>query len=251
MSKRIVLIIVFALFFLACKQTGVKDSTTQLTMDIIEFDASTKMYYPASVKNGVNADSIYVKHTDLNIELGQSRFGGCIIDIPQNFKLPNWFNLFIQLDLTKISPHDNYDLLPENGQLYFFININTKKCKVVYEELDNKNLIRHTLPKRDEFYYGILMENFRLETESWNERYNEQKDWDYFAGSKRSKIFGIFTNCQFYEHEIKTMMNSNDIVLLQLGENGFIDDGVLSVVIKYNDLVKRKFNRCKFYWGHS
>ena len=75
--------------------------------------------------------------------------------------------------------------------------------------------------------------------------------WDDFAGSKQSKIFGIYTHCQLGEEEIIDILNSNKVLLLQVGENGFNDEGVFSVLIEKTDLIARDFSRCEFAWGQS
>ena len=36
--------------------------------------------------------------------------------------------------------------------------------------------------------------------------------WDYFEGSETSKIFGIFTHCQYQEENILEVVNSDKII---------------------------------------
>jgi uncharacterized protein YwqG len=77
------------------------------------------------------------------------------------------------------------------------------------------------------------------------------KVWDETAGSEKSKIFGIFTHCQYSQEEIEEIVFSDRVLLLQVGENEFNDEGVFSVLIDINDLRRRIFDNCEFAWGQS
>ena len=106
-----------------------------------------------------------------------------------------------------------------------------------------------------QFFEGVLIKEMFSDQETFAERINldedEDEQWDYFAGSARSKIFVIFTNCQKQKEDIEAITHSEQIVLLQVGENGFNDEGVFSVLISKSDLLNQNFNHCTFYWGQS
>lgn len=91
-----------------------------------------------------------------------------------------------------------------------------------------------------------LEERFReLEDEDEEEETIEDvKIWDYFLGSDKSKIFGIYTHCQYEQKEIEEITFSDKILLLQIGENGFSNEGIFSVTIQREDLKKLNFDNC-------
>ena len=132
------------------------------------------------------------------------------------------------------------------------------------------------------FWLGALITKIKSKTEGFNQRFREwdemeieeceecfeedmrncdcEKDiaftqdgkiWDDFAGSKKSKIFGIFTHCQWEQDEIEELTFSDKVVLLQIGEKRFNDSGVCSIVISKKDLQEKNFNNCEFYWSQS
>ncbi|WP_158267972.1 hypothetical protein [Elizabethkingia sp. YR214] len=49
--------------------------------------------------------------------------------------------------------------------------------------------------------------------------------------------------------EIKEITFSDKILLHQIGENGFNDDGVFSVLIPEADLKRLDFKNCTLAWG--
>ncbi|WJS93984.1 YwqG family protein [Flavobacterium johnsoniae] len=205
-----------------------------------------------------------VKAGTLEIPLGHSRYGGPIADLPKNFEYPKDLRFAAQLDLKQIAPHDKSGLLPKTGHLFFFADIMEDKGLVVYSDVDNSELERVVKDHEDNFFEGVLIKSAFSSTEKLSSRYRQPEDeyeeedanedgvlWDYFEGSETSKIFGIFTHCQAQEQEILDMVNSDKIVLLQIGENGFNDEGVFSVLIDKNDLKDLNFDNCEFYWGQS
>lgn len=233
--------------------------------EIISFTADSKYYYPASLPRESFMDENWVKHTDMQIEMGQSRYGGPVIDLPDNITFPKDLYFVAQLDLSRFSPFDKYGLLPSSGQLYFFADIRSGNVgKVIYSDVSNANLIRHVVEHTEDFFSGKLIEKIFSTTETLSQRYyvpedeldkknlNEDgKKWDFFGGSEVSKIFGILTHCQYSEKRILEQALSNKTVLLQVGENGFNDDGVFTVLIDKDDLRKRNFDHCEFLWGQS
>lgn len=223
--------------------------------EIITFTADNKFYYPASTEKDSFMDENWVKHTDIKIDLGQSRYGGPVFDLPPNVSPPSGLLFAAQLDLATFSPFDKSGLLPKTGQLIFFTDIRSEATeigKVIYFDVPNKDLIRHVVEHESDFFSGKLIDKISADTETLNERYEDGedgKDWDYFAGSKRSKIFGIFTHCQCSEEQIVEQALSNQTVLLQIGENGFNDEGVFTVLIDKDDLKNKNFENCEFFWG--
>ena len=92
-----------------------------------------------------------------------------------------------------------------------------------------------------------------IPTDNWDLEHKNKdgKHWDYFAGSDKSKIFGIYTHCQYRQDEIERITFSDRVLLLQVGENGFNDEGVFSVTIDRIDLKNLNFDNCDFAWGQS
>ena len=220
----------------------------------IDFTACEEWYYPKSVELGILEDSKnYVDHTQINISMGTSRIGGPIIDFPKGEKLPSKMKFAAQLDLKLFSESDIFSLLPKTGFLYFFIGGYGDEGSVFYFDVESKDLERHIVEHESWFWDGCLVDKVSNSTEDFDSRYYEEDgevEWDYFAGSKSSKIYGIYTHCQKGEEEIKQITESDKILLLQVGEN-FTDEGVWSVLIDRNDLENKQFENCKFEWGQS
>ena len=155
--------------------------------------------------------------------------------------------------------------MPKKGHLLFFADIKKAIGKVIYSEVENDDLKRVIKEHEDNFFLGVLIDKITAGTETIEERYFNEKDedfdidlvnengkmWNYFAGYEKSKMFGIYTNCQAQENEILEVVNSNRIVLLQIGENGFNDDGLFNVLIDKEDLRKGNFNNCEYEWAQS
>ena len=205
-----------------------------------------------------------IKHTEVDLGLGQSRYGGPILDIPLEFNIPENLHFAAQLDLHELSKHDKSGILPNTGHLYFFSDIRKGLGKVFYEDVPNYKLTRVFREHEDDFFTGVVIEGFLSEVEKWTERFKRPEDkweekhankagliWDEFGGADRSKLFGIFTHCQMSQKEIENMTNSDKILLLQIGEKNFNDEGVFSVLIPKNDLAELNFKNCEFYWSQS
>lgn len=266
--------------------------------DIISFTADDTEYYPASMGRQNWMSDKNVKHTDIDIALGQSRYGGPVVDLPIGIEYPEGLRFAAQLDLAAFSPFDKTGLLPKKGQLIFFADIRNDIGKVIYADIPNEELIRVTKEHEEDFFSGVLIDQIFADTETFEERYGEAEDdyeddddfdnddeldeeeldeeeldeeeldedelddeeelyeedeleWNYFAGTERSKIFGIYTNCQLQEEEIEEITFSDKLVLLQVGENGFNDEGVFSVLIQKEDLKNLNFENCEFVWAQS
>ena len=222
--------------------------------EIIRFTADNKRYFPSSMKREKYMGEEYVKYSEMEIPLGKSRYGGCAFDLPKGVKHPENMRFAAQLDLTEFAPFDKTGFLPKSGQLIIFANIMKGTGKALYANVPNNELERQIVEHGDNFFDGVLIDKIFAETETLSERYDEEdgeKIWNYFAGSEKSKIFGIYTNCQLQEDEIEEIAFSNKVVLLQVGEGGFNDEGVFSVLIDKDDLKNRNFENCEFVWAQS
>lgn len=239
-----------------------------MKFNIMSLIPEEKRYYPSSVDLGILDNGNYIKHEEIEIPLGKSRYGGPIIDLPPDVEHPEKLRFACQLDLEDISKYDKTNLLPKAGQLIIFCDIISEEGKVYYSNTKNENLKRIIIEHEDNFWDGVIIKEIKSDTEKLDDRYRlpedgwekenlthllneEGKLWDDFAGSDRSKIFGIFTHCQLGEEEIKKKITENKIVLVQFGENGFNDEGVFSVLIDKNDLKNLDFENCEFHWGQS
>lgn len=236
------------------------------TFDIIRFTGDKTRYYGASIEmpDILLEAGNYKKHNEVNIPLGHSRYGGPIVDLPTGVEYPKGLFFAAQLDLSKFSPFDKTGLLPKTGQLIFFADIRTDTGKVIFANISNSNLVRHIKEHEDNFFSGMLVDQVFAYTETLSERFRDPEDenereyvnkggkiWDNFAGSDKSKIFGIYTHCQLGQEEIEAITFSDKILLLQVGENNFNDEGVFSVLIPKKDLKNKIFDNCEFAWGQS
>lgn len=231
----------------------------KVEFDIIRFGTTnSNFYYGASIEmpQELIDSGEYVKHTEVTIPLGHSRYGGPIVDLPENIHLPLGLNFAAQLDLQVFSQFDKLGQLPKTGQLIFFADIRRDIGKVIYSDIPNNELHRRIIEHDDDFFSGKLINQVYTDTESFSERFISEMDkgvetWDDFAGSEKSKMYGIFTHCQYSQKEIEDITFSDNLLLLQVGENGFNDEGVFSVTIPKEDLKNKVFDNCKFYWGQS
>lgn len=241
-------------------------SNKETIFNIIRITPKPKQYYGASIQlpEILLEDGDYIKHTEVEIALGQSRYGGPVMDLPKGVTPPKEFNYAGQLDLAKLSPHDKAGLLPKTGHLIFFADIVSDTGKVIYADVPNSELVRHVVEHEDDFFAGVLINEIFADIEKWEDRFREPEEdeerlmvdetgklWDDFAGSDDSKIFGIYTDCQLGQKRIEEITHSDKVLLLQIGENGFNDEGVFSVLIPRADLVAKNFDNCEFSWAQS
>ncbi|HTE25738.1 YwqG family protein [Flavitalea sp.] len=165
--------------------------------DVICFTADTRRYFPASIGKQNWMTDNFIKHTEIDINLGQSRYGGPIIDLPENIDVPLNLRFAAQLDLAKFSPIDKTGLLPKTGQLIFFADIRNNTGKVIYSAAPSDKLKRHIVEHEDNFFDGVLIDTVYAGTETFEERFiksdGNDNTWDDFAGSEKSKIFGVYT----------------------------------------------------------
>jgi hypothetical protein len=233
------------------------------TFDIIRLKADANQYYPASMGRQSWMKDNVVAHTDIDIPLGHSRYGGPVIDLPPGVTHPKDLRFAAQLDLSKISPHDPLGLLPKRGQLYFFADIRQDQGKVIWADVRNVDLVRQVVEHQADFFAGTLIVDASSETETLHERFREPEDeeekedananglvWDYFAGGGKSKLYGVYTHCQYSMEQILDITHSDMVLLLQIGED-FNDEGIFSVLVPREDLRLRRFDDCKFAWGQS
>lgn len=237
----------------------------QKAFDFISFECG-QSYYP-DIADYFPKNALALN--EIEISLGKSRYGGPIVDLPKGIAYPEGLSFVASLDLSEFSSLDLYGLLPSKGQLYFFWCPHEAKQKTIYSDIPNKELIRIEKAEDDRFCIGYTIENFQKAKEKFSDRYRiddeyevEEQDgntewtynnlvWDSFAGSKTSKVFGLFTHCQYDPNDIAEKAYSDDLLLIQIGENGFNDEGVLTVMINKEDLQHLNFSNCIYEWGQT
>lgn len=222
---------------------------------IIRLTPSNNWYYPESLELGKLAGTkSYTPHTKMSFPLGASRLGGPIADLPEKMQIPTGMHFAALLNLHAITKHDLVGLLPNTGYLFFFIGGYGDEGAVIYSDCDSSKLHRHFFDHDKWFWDGCLIEKSTSEIEDLSSRYidvpGEGRQWDAFAGSEMSKIYGIYTHCQKSESEIIEISSSSKILLLQIGED-YTGEGVWSVLIEKVDLTNRNFSNCSFDWGQS
>ena len=259
---------------------------TDKTFDIIELIADKNQYFPNSMERESWMDDNWIKAKNMEIPLGQSRYGGCIIDLPKGIDIPKNMRFAGQLDLKVVSQFDKHNRLPKTGQLIFFADLMTNSGKVIYSDIANDELVRVIEEHEDNFFSGVLIIGFKSNQEKISDYYkvpeeelecwecggnilkcecefeyktehierldlnDEGKQWSDFEGYEKSKMFGVYAHCQTSAEERMEIMEK-EIVLLQIGENGFNDDGVFNILIKENDLRNGSFENCTLEWAQS
>ena len=90
------------------------------TYNIIQFTGQNRRYYGDSVvmSEAVLARGNYMKMSEMDIPLGQSRYGGPLVDLPPGETYPDRLLFAAQLDLSVFSLHDSSGLLPTTGRLF-------------------------------------------------------------------------------------------------------------------------------------
>ncbi len=195
----------------------------------------------------------------MNIPMGVSRIGGPVVDLPVGTKYPRGYCFLAQLNLEVFSTYDRAGLLPVQGHLYFFVKENDDggiedRGIVIYSDCDAGELQRVIREDDAESpFAGRLIGRPKAETEYKALRYYMDEEgtrqWDPFAYSDVSKLFGIFTNVQLDEEDIEKMMKGR-VLLLQIGSD-FMEQGVMIVYINERDLARRDFNKCIFEYSQT
>lgn len=199
-----------------------------------------------------------------DFDLGETRFFTDTVDLPEDFSQPE--NMFFvgQLDLGLLARYDEDGMLPKDGYLYIYCDDFSKEkdghipCKLYYSEA--KKITRQKVKlKLERDCLAFPMENcgiagIKKNMEKFNEQYrwddgSESLDFNHFFHANISKIFGYYTNCQKDEKEVLEISSKN-IILLQLGDN-VLADGVMTFLIKEEDLKNKKFERVVLTYSQS
>lgn len=238
----------------------------ETTFDIIRFTPDYHAYHAVLIDMSYNKSNAgkYLKHTEIHIPMGVSRYGGPVVDMPPGIDYPENLLFAAQLDLSQFAPFDKSGLLPKSGQLIFFADIRKDTGRVIYADIPNNQLIRTIKEHDQDFFLGNIIAKIYSDTETLEERFIDSDDpdysnmknaegkiWDDFAGREKSKIFGIYTDCQLGQEEIEEITFSSKVLLIQIGEDGFNDEGVFSVLIEKDDLKERNFDNCILRWSQS
>ena len=94
----------------------------------------------------------WVPHDKMDIPLGASRYGGCVVDLPPDVALPAEQRFAGQLDLATIAPHVIAQQLPKSGQLLFFADIRKGVGSVIYRDVRKEDLVRTIVPHDSDFF---------------------------------------------------------------------------------------------------
>ena len=141
-------------------------------------------YYPAMLKGQVDfLDEIgAVPHTDVDLPLGRSRYGGCLLDLPpgvQPLPLDNpraradfptpaaaeayreraGFRFAAHLNFEELGPLDPTGRLPTTGQLYVYFDGMEDHAVAQYHDVPAETLVRHVVEHEWMFYEGVEIES--------------------------------------------------------------------------------------------
>lgn len=197
------------------------------------------------------------EYKEVNIPLGKSRIGGPVVDLPTYITYPEELFFAAQINLKEFQGCFFNNYLPKEGFLYVFTDEDCETGRVIYSNSKAENLKR-VIKEHDKcFYSGNLINDIYIEEENIRERYDEEWaqegekiGWNPFIGTEKSKLFGIYTNCQCEEDELKEELLEDKVVLLQIGED-FTEAGVFSVRVEKSDLERMDFSSCTFEWSQS
>lgn len=220
---------------------------------IIRFTPDTIKYKSKTIEK----DMFGIDYDKVDIPIGKSRIGGPVVDLPLDINYPEELFFAVQLNLNEFKDYYFNNYLPNKGFLYFFVDHYMENGKVIYSDCDCGNLRRVIKEHRDQFFQGCLVKDVYSDIENISERYDKEwaKDgekigWNPFLGFEKSKLFGMYTNCQYEEDEIIEELLSTKVLLLQIGDD-FTGEGILSVRIEEEDLLNRRFDNCIFEWSQS
>jgi hypothetical protein len=86
-------------------------NTKEISFEITRFTVEDIRYFPASMKKQKFMEKYnYVKHDKINIPLGKSCCGGCVIDLPKGVQHPQNMRFVAQLDLSEFAQFDKSGL---------------------------------------------------------------------------------------------------------------------------------------------
>lgn len=194
-------------------------------------------------KNIITFESINFSLSKKNsFKLGESRVLSKYIDIPDNVEYPEELEFLAQINLNEFSKYDKNGILPSSGSLYFFqgsmIDDKYYECgKVIYS--DDSNFIR-----KEVFIYNEEMD-LELginDIKSKIDKYSADNDIE-------NKIMGIYSDPQMNESDILKVSNEY-IILLQLG-NDIYGEGVITFLIKENDLKNKIFDNVIYTYSQT
>ena len=268
------------------------------TFNIIQFDSLNKdedTFMPAHIEStGLWRELVEQDFfKDLLIQripMGESRYGGAIIDFPTSVKLPDLKKLsFVaQIDCKEFARFDKNKMFPKSGYLYFFTNIKSKKGETIYFDGGVKSLERVFLKSSSQTWGTLnILSNIRASKQCWTDQFDKlfsdelkcvkcktknfldckcnntgdlpysRKEivsreyvWSIFKISECSKVFGIYTDLQKELKEIEKITFSNKIVLFQVGSD-INTEGVFSVLIDRDHLKKLDFSKCEYVWSQT
>jgi len=268
------------------------------TFNIIQFESINQgidKYFPAHIestglwKDLLNLDQ-FTQLLNEKLPIGKSRYGGAVVDFPKNrtYPDPEKWNFMAQINLVEFKPHDKNNLLPKEGHLFFFMELDTEKGKTLFFEGNNDDLERKFITEPDDIWGTLeIITNIRSENQKWESNYQtlDKEDlkcpicnksnimdcncditgmfwhdradiiekkyiWDDSQNTCTSKMFGIYADVQCVEKEIEEITFSDKIVLFQVGED-INDEGIFSVLIGKEDLKKRDFKNCEYRWSQT
>ena len=92
--------------------------------------------------------------------------------------------------------------------------------------------------------------------EEWGEEWDEEGGDDEdendgaFRSADESRVFGDFVHVQWSPEE-RAAASAGEVVLLQIGEGDFNDEGVFSVLVDEGALARRDFSGVTAYWAQT
>src|SRR5512145_2011730 len=137
-----------------------KQGVANKSFNIIALSPGRQRYYPAAMRRESWMGEHHVPHDRIDIPLGKSRYGGPVVELPPGVQYPEGLRFAAQLNLAEVAPSDVRGLLPAQGHLIVFADMDSETGLVIYANVPTETLSRTVVEHEDNFSEGVLIDGF-------------------------------------------------------------------------------------------